>query len=611
MAVKSIFDIEVDPSGKFADFAKLFEKYQTQLAKVPTAWKDAAKAQQTNEKGFDRIAAAMLAQNEQMRRQVESQKNADRLAARQAGHWTSMARSSRDFLANVTKSTVQILKWTALTTLAGGLLGGGTLFGLDRLAMNVGAGRRSSTGLGLSYGQQRAFNLNFGRVVDSGSLLGGVSDAMTDASKRSALYGAGLREQEIAGRSTGEVGAALVQRLKKLADQTPDQLLGQVHESKRVGQFISLDDFRRLKRTSTQEIAEIVRAYQRDQGALGLPNDVQKKWQDLSVQLTRAGEKIETVFVKGLSPLAPAIEKLSDSFAKALETFLKSPKLGEWIDSFGKGIEGAAKYMGSDKFQNDVRDFVKGIGELASAIGTFIRWIGAKTPDDAKVGGVLGERQGHDTWNEMVRGADKMRHPEGDKNVSPGHAASNAEREAYIRAAAKKRGIDPEQALRVARSEGFFRYTGDKGTSFGDFQLHYKNNIPGLSNAGLGDEFTRKTGLDARDPRTWKQQADFALDAAAQQGWGPWHGWRGPRWAGISKDARAIGVDKREADAYVGADRRSPGTAAPAGPTSNSDMRDLIAAIKGARSGPGSGSVVEVRNNTGGSAIVSTSQVAQ
>ncbi|NCZ75263.1 MAG: hypothetical protein EBX65_07220, partial [Betaproteobacteria bacterium] len=43
----------------------------------------------------------------------------------------------------------------------------------------------------------------------------------------------------------------------------------------------------------------------------------------------------------------------------------------------------------------------------------------------------------------------------------------------YIVAAAQKRGIDPNVALRVARSEGLNQYTGDEGSSFGPFQLHY------------------------------------------------------------------------------------------------------------------------------------------
>jgi hypothetical protein len=104
----------------------------------------------------------------------------------------------------------------------------------------------------------------------------------------------------------------------------------------------------------------------------------------------------------------------------------------------------------------------------------------------------------------------------------------------YIRQAAMQRGIDPHVALAVASSEGLNQYTGDGGSSFGPFQLHYGGVAKG-GNAvgGLGDTFTRRTGLDARDPNTWQAQVNFALDEARRGGWGPWHGWKGDARAGI------------------------------------------------------------------------------
>ena len=103
-----------------------------------------------------------------------------------------------------------------------------------------------------------------------------------------------------------------------------------------------------------------------------------------------------------------------------------------------------------------------------------------------------------------------------------------------IKQEAIKRGIDPNVALQVARSEGLGSYTGDQGSSFGPFQLHYGGVAQGGNKVGgLGDVFTQKTGLDARDPRTVPQQVGFALDQAKQGGWGPWHGWKGDPRAGL------------------------------------------------------------------------------
>jgi hypothetical protein len=123
-------------------------------------------------------------------------------------------------------------------------------------------------------------------------------------------------------------------------------------------------------------------------------------------------------------------------------------------------------------------------------------------------------------------------------------ASRRAEMEQYIRAAAKARGIDPDIAVRVAESEALNAFEpdrpdrgGDEGSSFGPYQLHYKGLSKNMPNAGLGDEFTAKTGLDARDPSTWKQQIDFSLDYANKNGWGPWMGAKKagiPDFAGIS-----------------------------------------------------------------------------
>ena len=127
---------------------------------------------------------------------------------------------------------------------------------------------------------------------------------------------------------------------------------------------------------------------------------------------------------------------------------------------------------------------------------------------------------------------------------SSGAFNSQQEKEAFIRTEAARRGIDPNVAMAVAKSEGFYNYKGDtdatgKATSFGAFQLHY----PGIGRHtadGLGTKFTKKTGLDARDPATEREQIKFALDEAAKGGWTPWHGWRGAPNAGLIGAAPAL-----------------------------------------------------------------------
>lgn len=115
-------------------------------------------------------------------------------------------------------------------------------------------------------------------------------------------------------------------------------------------------------------------------------------------------------------------------------------------------------------------------------------------------------------------------------------AATKAELIAYIRQAAQARGIDPNVAVKVARSEGLNANPADgwqstvvkngkRETSYGPYQL--------LVGGGLGDGFIAATGKSPKDPSTVFQQIDYALDYAAQNGWGSWYG------------AKAVGLSNR------------------------------------------------------------------
>lgn len=104
--------------------------------------------------------------------------------------------------------------------------------------------------------------------------------------------------------------------------------------------------------------------------------------------------------------------------------------------------------------------------------------------------------------------------------------------EAYIRASALARGIDPDVAVRVAQSEGGlndpFRHGegpapksqaaqyGDKENAIGPFQLYLSG-----TGAGMGDQ-ALASGVDPR--KDWKAGVDFALNQVVQKGWGQWYG---------------------------------------------------------------------------------------
>lgn len=109
-----------------------------------------------------------------------------------------------------------------------------------------------------------------------------------------------------------------------------------------------------------------------------------------------------------------------------------------------------------------------------------------------------------------------------------GNWPTQQEVDMYVMARAQALGIDPDIAKKVRRGESGSGFVGDivNGipTSFGPFQFHFGGLVPGPNSApGLGDEFLKATGLNARDPSTWKQQVDFALQTVKKTGWTPFH----------------------------------------------------------------------------------------
>jgi hypothetical protein len=148
---------------------------------------------------------------------------------------------------------------------------------------------------------------------------------------------------------------------------------------------------------------------------------------------------------------------------------------------------------------------------------------------------------------------------------------------AYVRQRAAELGIDPNVAEAVSRSEALNVFDpnkpdlgGDDRSSFGPFQLHYGGLSKKMPRPGLGDAFTKATGLHASDPSTWRQQVDFALNTAKQDGWRQWMGAANTgigRWAGIRQGADRLTIDKASANTRYDPRSDTPSTAQPTGST--------------------------------------------
>jgi Transglycosylase SLT domain len=372
MSLRSILDIDL---SKHEALLKIMERYQAALKKGPPAWAEITTRMTETEKLLKRqltvtqqLAAATKQIPDNLGTSVTKWAAIDRLTLRVASSVGSMASS--------------LVRIGAMTSLIGGLAGAGTLFGLDRLALSVAGQRRSSLGLGLSIGEQNAFGANFARLVDPGSFLSGVAGARFDVTQRVGLLGAGLTGGQLQG-DTAEVGIALLQNLKRIADNTNPALFGQVIQARRLGGFVSPEDLERLRNTSPAEFAKLISRYGSDRGAFAVPQDVSEKWQEFTTQMARAGQGIENAFVRGLAPLTPGLTKLSAAVENVIRAFLSSPALERWIGQVDKALEKFAGYVGTPDFEQQVRTFVEGLGKIASAVAGAVSWVAGSDPQVA------------------------------------------------------------------------------------------------------------------------------------------------------------------------------------------------------------------------------------
>jgi hypothetical protein len=97
---------------------------------------------------------------------------------------------------------------------------------------------------------------------------------------------------------------------------------------------------------------------------------------------------------------------------------------------------------------------------------------------------------------------------------------------AYTEERAKAYGLDPKFAVAVFGGESGFRADkpGDENSSFNVPQLHYANMSEKYPRAGLGNVFTKETGLDARDPRNARETIDWSLKHVSEdpKRWSNW-----------------------------------------------------------------------------------------
>jgi hypothetical protein len=373
---KAILKVPVDDK-EFKSFQQLFEKYNTELKKTPGYWKNVDRASSETGKGFRAMTATLLAQQEITRRGAANQQAISSAAKSTESSWSRISTKSKETAANIAGSTRNLLKWAGVVGAVGSLLGlGGSLWGLDRLANSASAGRRSASGLGLTYGEQQAFGVTYSRLVDTGSFMGGISQARGNVASpaAAAIYALGLDPTRGNG---GQLAGDALDRVRDLTKRTPDHLLGILPQTHNLGELgLGTEDLRRIKNLSEGEYSQYKGEYAKRQGQFNVGDPALKAGQDLAVALDAASQKIKSVFLDGLGDIAPILTKISDGLSDVVQSIFKSQGVKDGLKWVASGLHDFASYIQKEDFKKDIKDFVAGIGSLAKAVADGLRWLG-------------------------------------------------------------------------------------------------------------------------------------------------------------------------------------------------------------------------------------------
>ncbi|EJH2738488.1 hypothetical protein NDH93_002514 [Escherichia coli] len=395
MVAKSIVDIDVN-DDKFVAFLEKFKEYQAALEELPEAWrvlahgatdatKETAKAKAEGDllaKAFSEGASAILSINSGLDRLTDSLDRANKSQE----DFNKKARSSKGFLSDATKdakslaghirdATTSLLSWGGIVGLFTGVLGVGGLFGLNRLAATTGSQRFTSLGIGTSIGALDSTAINYQKALGNPTgTLGAIRDSQMDLSKRWQFQAMGINNPD---QDPAKLLPQLIRNARDIFVKNGSTLQGA--NAYGLTNFFSLDDLNRFKNMSDEEIDAMERRAQKDAKLLQITDQQARQWQDFNVQLDYSGQSIRNTFVRGLGPLTPQLSKLSDALAGAIDTVLQSPELGKWIDGLAGGIERFGKYLASPEFTKDVDSFMAGIEKLGALIGKVYDWVVGKT----------------------------------------------------------------------------------------------------------------------------------------------------------------------------------------------------------------------------------------
>lgn len=412
MGTKSVIAIDVQ-DGSFKKFLDLFNAYTEKLEDLPDNWRKLDEAMSSSGASFGKatanvsdLLAIAATQTAAIVEAIEFASKAQSGFRKQTDQSTSAVARLGKQVEGVAKGAEAGAKWLLKAASIGGALGGiGGGLGVFELASSVLTNQRQASGLGLSVGQMRSWNANMSPFVGS-NILQGAAGAQLDPSKFGALAALGISGQQAQGENATALAIQISNAARRAYQQNPNVNTAQAQSFFALGGTMA--DWRNLGSANGAQLAGYESKVGSDASGLGYTSKTAAAWQQLSVQLDKAGYKIQSSLIDGLEPLAPTLTKLSGALSDGISAFLRAPQVKQDLQDFTNWLESPA-FMGEMK---DIGSWLKVAGQdilsFAASVGSAAAWFTAHFPHAATAGsaGTPGSAlaTGHDELGKLGQG---------------------------------------------------------------------------------------------------------------------------------------------------------------------------------------------------------------
>ena len=402
MALKTKINIDVQ-SKEFEHSFGLFQKYEEALKKMPDSWKQyEVRVQRASAYAHD--MSAFLEEHTTSLNEAASAhgrfSDAAEKAGKQFGNLTRHTHQLSTHLASTAQNlfrraiTAGILEGSpgvvfallgGLASVAGGPIGIG--LGLaaymsykfyqtfENLAFGITDRRREALGLGQSYGSYQAFNANFARLGLGPEALGASAGGLYDWTSPQGL---GLM---VAGASgSNDPAEATIQSMiavrKRLAG-VPQGLWGSTLEGSGIGANLSLEQVVRAMNSQPGELEGLAKQFEIDKKRFALPDDVLEKLGKFTAQITGAGKEIESIFANKLVGLTDPLIHISEEVETIIETMSKNGTLNLIIDEVDDGLVWVTDKLESEEAKRFAKRFLKAWVAINSQMPSLMGWVQA------------------------------------------------------------------------------------------------------------------------------------------------------------------------------------------------------------------------------------------